>query len=228
MRICHFSDFHGHWRNLPPADLYVCTGDMLDNYGTGEYGRIEASGEALEQTRWLNEEWAEGGLRGYLGSPDAPVVVVRGNHDFVEYGKFFGGDYFEINDDPTRTVEYFGFKIGGFRGIPYINGIWTDELGQIERQELVAKLPKDLDIIVSHVPPKGILADRWGCSEYTRLVHRWMHTDLQKPKLCLFGHIHEEGGMTETHEEIFFSNASLCHNELEMDDEGFVHEIFNY
>lgn len=229
MRIVHFSDFHGHWRNLPEAELYICTGDMLHNYGTGKYGHIEPVGESLKQTEWLNQEKLEGGLRQYLGTLDAPVVLVRGNHDFVEYGEFFGGEYFEINDDPTRTVEYFGFKIGGFRGIPWMGGTWSDELDQPERAKLIEALPTDLDIVVSHPPPTGILADKWGCTEYTRLVQRWMHKEREdKPKLCCFGHIHEDGCMTKELHGILFSNASLGWNELEMDDEGYVWEINQY
>lgn len=34
MRVCHASDLHGKWEQLPEADLYVLTGDMLPNFPT--------------------------------------------------------------------------------------------------------------------------------------------------------------------------------------------------
>lgn len=221
--ICHASDWHGYWYELPPADLYIFTGDMLHNYPimTGaKYdrsysfpgaGKIEVANERKKQTQWLEHEKNKGGLRRYLGDPGAPVVLVRGNHDFVDYGEYFGGDYFEVNEDSTRAKTYYGLKIGGFRGIPPIGGNWSDELNQVERLSRVSKLPDDLDIVVSHVPPKGILSCIWGCTEYAWLVNKWLYERKHKPKLCCYGHIHEDGGKFEIHGGIKFVNAACQH-----------------
>jgi len=220
-KIIHFSDWHGNWRNLPVADLYICTGDMLENYphrNQGSYHRfvdwtIKPEVERRGQAAWMGEQKRLGGLRRFLGNKDAPVVVVRGNHDFVDIGPGFGGEYFEVNHNSTRTVEYCGFKIGGFRGIPPIGGYWSDELTQSERLARVTILPEDLDIVVSHVPPKGILSDKWGCTEFAWLVTRWSYKGTG-PKLCCFGHIHEEGGIVENHDGVKYSNASCWQNEI--------------
>ena len=205
MRIVHFSDWHGHWRDLPAADLYICTGDMLRNH-TARSGRsiVVATEEGLQQ----KELGRAGNLRKFLGSPDSPVVVVRGNHDYVDLGPSFGGEYFEVNKDSSRFVEYVGLKIGGYRGAPPVDG-WIDGLLPQEMESALSTIPPDLDILVSHGPPKGILSGIYGSQVY----HDWFQTRFKQgqrlPGICCFGHIHECGEKTTKRFGVYFINASL-------------------
>jgi len=213
IKICHFSDWHGKWVKLPEADLYICTGDMLPNFFLRKRGIVNSIFEE-GQLDWIKNRPFP--FRSFLGSPDAPVVVVRGNHDFINLGPHFGGEYFEVNLDSHRSVEYCGLKIGGFRGINPLSGRWCDEFSQRTRLGMLACLPEDLDVVVSHVPPKGILAWAWGCEEYAWQVTRWEDGTDTAPKLCCFGHIHESGGKTQEGDGILFSNASCTYNEIEL------------
>lgn len=209
IRIVHFSDWHGHWEMLPKADLYICTGDMAHNHHAAFIrGRMMPD---LEEALQDEDFHKLGSLRKFLGSPDAPVVVVRGNHDYVDFGPKFGGECFEITDDPNRTVEYCGFKIGGFRGVPPV-GDWNDLLTPHQFQQRLNGLPEDLDILVTHGPPKHILSCIWGSIEYTGYFHDRYIDKKQLPKLCCFGHIHEEGRKKASHYGVLFSNASLGKN----------------
>lgn len=202
MRIVHFSDWHGAWVPLPAADLYVCTGDMLPNWPVrppdGSPRIIDRELEVEKQTAWLAELSGDaGGLRRFLARPGAPVVAVRGNHDFVDLGPWFGGDCFEIDEDPARTAEIGGLRVGGFRGIHLATGEWSDEIAVDECAARLARMPVDLDVVASHAPPLGLLDEsaspagtpiRWGACGFAAWLER------ARPRLCCFGHVHEAFG----------------------------------
>lgn len=117
MRIVHFSDWHGVYKKLPEADLYICTGDMLPNdpivsfedFSTGNrtnwnrlsgepvpFGRpvsrkIDKEHEKEFQTQWIEDFiQSDENFDELLESPSSPVLCVRGNHDFSEdYWRLF-------------------------------------------------------------------------------------------------------------------------------------------
>jgi Icc-related predicted phosphoesterase len=201
VRIVHFSDWHGAWGELPAADLYVCTGDMLPNWPVrppdGSPRIIDRALEVEEQTAWLAElSGGAGGLRRFLATPEAPVVVVRGNHDFVDFARWFGGDCFEIDENPSRTTEVHGLRLGGFRGIHFATGEWSDEIRIEDCAARAGGMPADLDIVVSHSPPLGMLDEsfddgrsiRWGACGFAAWLER------ADPRLCCFGHVHQAYG----------------------------------
>src|SRR6185369_5206106 len=96
MRIVHISDWHWRFRSVPEADLYVCTGDMYDNYPVAVRNswtkwKIDPQRERELQSADARVFVDRGGFRQWLGSPDAPVVCVRGNHDFADLTPLFDG-----------------------------------------------------------------------------------------------------------------------------------------
>jgi len=237
--ICHFSDWHNEWRTLPEADIYVCTGDMLDNYpdfqkssggwggSFGYSGRIiTASKEERLQKEWFQRSFFNKGrklgLRHWFpkSCKNNPVVVVRGNHDFTNLGPMFGGEVFEVNKDPSRTVEYCGLKFGGFRGIPWIIGEWSDEMMQTDFYEIMERIPNDLDVIVSHCPPAGFLdkyfGEKLGINAYANWINKKMITGADLPKLFCFGHIHNQNGKLEHECGSIFSNAATTKQIIEI------------
>jgi Icc-related predicted phosphoesterase len=61
------------------------------------------------------------------------------------------------------------------------------------RESVWKKVPENLDILITHGPPKGILdangkGDSVGCTRLREVV------DEKAPKLHIFGHIHESFG----------------------------------
>lgn len=241
MRVVHFSDHHTNFMRLPHADLYICTGDMLPNFpilkivvdrfkrnGTVMWDPFDGSKQPFgfiggrvfdpERERIKQDAWRVfyGNLKKLLDNPAAPVVIVRGNHDFTDLSQCFsGGPVWEINEDPSRTFEHMGFKIGGCRGIPYIQGEWSDELFDEQFDERMSHVPNDLDILVTHSPPHGIrdqFRDEHGGSQ---AVRRYVNSryygpfDVKRDPLLLhaFGHIHEHNGSEKIGDTVY-SNAA--------------------
>jgi Icc-related predicted phosphoesterase len=152
------------------------------------------------------------------------VVVCRGNHDFTDIGPYFGGDVHEIGIDPKPVFEIGGLRFGGMRGIPYMIGEWSDELHDAEWDWRVEHLPDDLDVLVTHTPPHGILdsgGSHYGCRAIRRYVDRRMDETAYrggKPlRAHLFGHVHERHGFHRFGDRgTIFSNAATTVKELDL------------
>lgn len=223
MRIVHFSDHHANFRMMPEADLYVCTGDMLPNFPkfNGPWFDIDESREIACQTKWIHGQGGPGFFRKYLSSRDAQVVVVRGNHDFIDLGEMFLGDVFEIKN-PGDSFVFHGLKISGARGINKIFGSWSDELEKFECETVFNKIPNDTDILITHAPPRGQLDyfDQVGNCGVDALasIHSksFYGTDYHSLKLHCFGHIHEDGGKTLYNGKVLCSNASCNINVIDL------------
>jgi len=214
----HISDWHGKQMDIPKADAYFVTGDMLDNYP--KYSSmhcymngmpwIETSREVFYQSKEVNALK----FRRYLGNPDAPVYIVRGNHDFVYLSNCFaGGPAFEL-DNGVTSFDFNGIKIGGFRGVTPINGDWSDELKDEELERRIANLPNNLDILLTHAPAHGILDKVGGYGRGPRVGIRPLTQYFNKQsydngtlKLHCFGHLHENFGTLKV-SNILCSNAA--------------------
>ena len=244
--IVHFSDWHGQLNNLSEADIYVVTGDILDNYPNfkrtpildgwppdpfalgGVQREIVPEKEARLQNEWFRRKFTEKGrllgLRYFFpkNCKHNPVVVVRGNHDFVDLGPMFGGEYFEVSDDSTRSVEYCGLKFGGFRGVDRFNNEWWGERDPQRIGKDIEMMPDDLDVVVSHAPPHGILdmgyGEHIGSHEFTRWINERLYDEDKKmPRLFCFGHAHDGRGRLETDDGTVFSNAACGKHIIELD-----------
>jgi Icc-related predicted phosphoesterase len=74
---------------------------------------------------------------------------------------------------------------------------------EADRERAFHNIPGDTDILISHVPPLGILDGGQGCSALRRVVIR------VKPKLHCFGHIHSAYGVQPTKNTLFVNAAIL-------------------
>lgn len=232
IKITHGSDWHGKVPDLPPADLYILTGDMLKNYpvfdGAGCSSKIDRRVERRDQGRYIRDN--SGRLRDHLGNKDAPVVFVRGNHDFVNLFSWAGGEVYEFGTTPS-VFEILGLRIGGFRGVPAINGAWSDELSQEQDSDRALSMQSDIDFLVTHPPPNGVkdtisvsnnyhLGSQGIANWFTRQMY---YSDKRRVKAHFFGHIHESFGMEEkkVHEGVepsmYFSNAAT----------GYINYVWN-
>ncbi len=126
----------------------------------------------------------------------APLLVaVTGNMDDAAVAKYLR-DKGVLLDGRVRRIDEPMFA--GLGGLDF-----ASSLSNLRR--LLEREPVDIDILVSHHPPKGILDRtfiglRIGLKELRKLVE-----DL-KPKAHLFGHIHEARGV-EVRNGIVFVNA---------------------
>lgn len=239
IQICHISDWHGKISFLPKADIYVVTGDMLPNFPQEEILSLEKSkvvkydpydpagsrplghylgriidkqSEMKRQKQWcLNNPFRKS--TGIL--ENSPVVVVKGNHDFINLEEWIGGDVYEILN-PSQSFDVLGLKFGGFKGINIISFEWDDEISRDEFSRRVSLLPKDLDVLVTHSPPFGILDGEE--ENYGSPAIRWWIDDRVRNKDPLkahfFGHVHECANVV-SHDGIIFSNAACSMNEFD-------------
>ena len=154
MKIVHFGGWLGNWSKLPAADLYICTGNMLPNYPV----RFDVKNAARSRTDRAREIYLQAkAVRAfdagpYLGNPTAPVVVCRGNKDFVSYAKLFKSQRVYEIGETEGSFYVCGVNIAGMRGTPVTSYTkrWVDEVLPGEWEAKAAKIPKKIDILVTH------------------------------------------------------------------------------
>ena len=203
-RIVCLSDTHNCNEQIavPDGDILIHSGDAV------------ISGTTLELQKFSY----------WFGSlPHKTKIFVAGNHDWV----------FELQNEKARNilpkdVIYLqdssavvdGLKIYGSPWQPRFFD-WAFNLNRgpeiAEKWELI---PDDIDILITHGPPNGILDlvprkgwdENTGCEELRKRVEEI--AKLGRLKLHIFGHIHCGYGV---HEEfgVRFVNASNCDESYE-------------
>jgi len=230
VRVVHASDWHWGFQQCPEADLYVFTGDMLPNHrikdrdkGSYTYGQYttDPEHERLYQAQDIREFLFKGGMRRFLASPDAPIVCVRGNHDFVDLAPMFEGCNFrhEFVDNEVIGVDCGGtmLSVTGHRGIPWINGRWSDETPRPELLERVRAMTcEGVDLVLTHYSAMGVL-DKAGSHLGLEGMASALGNRILPGGAHCFGHIHECGGRVEQLGDIWFSNAATSVNILEIE-----------
>ncbi len=208
MRIVHFSDWHWRFRDLPEADLYVCTGDMYDNYPVINRDRRGPMGRySIHPAREIELQLADarvfvgsGGFRQRLGSPNAPIVCVRGNHDFTDLAPLFEGCNLVHEFIDNEVVEVLGLRITGHRGIPRIFGTWSDEVTRSLLMERV-RCMESCDLFLTHYPPSGMIDYEIIRGRIESYGLEGMLEELEARMgvrgIHCFGHIHGCGGVVK-------------------------------
>jgi len=175
-RIVAIADTHNRHAQLelPDGDVLIHAGDMT---GRGTPRELEQVAD------WLRAQ------------PHRHKVVIAGNHDFAlqrqpaEARALFHGLHFL--EDSEVTVE--GLRIWGSPWQPWFHD-WAFNLRR--GPEIDAKwqlIPEGVEVLVTHGPPHGYgdivyRGERVGCEDLTRQLDR------VRPRLHLFGHIHEDKG----------------------------------
>jgi Icc-related predicted phosphoesterase len=191
MRIVLISDTHGLHTELqvPDGDILIHAGDICMTGGIPEVSNFNI---------WL----------GTL--PHRHKIIIAGNHDFsfekearASRKELTNGRYLQ---DSFVMCE--GLKIYGSPWQPW----FYDWAFNLERGAEIKKkwdlIPEDVDILVTHGPPFGILdtasdGQSVGCKDLLERVA------MIKPKIHAFGHIHPAYGEVEK-DGIKFANCSVC------------------
>jgi Icc-related predicted phosphoesterase len=188
MRIVCVSDTHGRHRltDVPDGDVLVHGGDLT------AHGSLK---DVEEFDRWL----------GTL--PHKHKVVICGNHDWC-----FRDKPAEARARITNAtyLEDSGCEIAGlkFYGSPW-TPLFFDWAFMLSESELAAKwalIPSGLDVLITHGPPHGVL-DLTNRGEDAGSLSLFQRVYEVKPRLHVFGHIHEAAGRFEFGGTIFL-NAS--------------------
>lgn len=194
MNIVCISDLHGHLPELPSCDLLIIAGDICP----------VANHTVDRQQRWLKTEF-----RQWLEVQNADRIVgVWGNHDLIaeSHPERLPLLPWDVLTDELITVH--GLRI---YGMPWQRRFydWAFNLDEPDLDAKYAAIP-DCDVIVSHGPPFSY----GDCCENGQVGSQSLlaRIDEIKPKLVVYGHIHEGAGFYQRGESILV-NASVMDGE---------------
>src|SRR4051794_2538142 len=174
------SDLHGHLPSVPPCDLLLLAGDLcpVSDHSTST------------QAQFLGgpfKDWLEKG-------PAKQVVGIAGNHDFIferDPEQVPRGLRWTYLQDASAVLG--GLKVHGTPWQPWFYD-WAFNLRtEEEMAERWAMILDDTDILVCHGPPRGygdltVRGDHTGSTSLLERIER------VRPRLVVFGHIHEGHG----------------------------------
>ena len=193
MKITALSDLHGYLpTNVPPADVVIIAGDVCpDVTGSAQPGRhLMAARGQLEFLRTQFAPWLE-------RLPAERVVLVWGNHDYA--GELPTSSLPALRADvlTDRGIEIDGISIYGSPWTFMMPDVWAFDAPEDQIDGYLQAMPARVDILVTHGPPHGVLdrlisGKRVGSHAIKSAVER------VKPRLHIFGHIHESRGQEGT------------------------------
>jgi len=211
MIIDCISDLHGEFPELEGGDLLIIAGDCTSNDSVAAWNYFF---DMVERQDYKHK------------------VMIAGNHDnsCKQWVTSDDSIYDLIEDKPfisylcDSEIEIEGLKIWGS---PWSN--WFPQVNphckafMATEQELAKKwamIPSDTDILVTHGPPFEVLdwVRRYdtGMTDYTGSFSLKDHVIRRvKPKIHVFGHIHEHGGQIVKDRGITFVNASIMNERYE-------------
>ena len=193
--ICIISDTHMKHKFLSlknyEADVLVHCGDLTDNGGSGAMQQFFDWFGALDQFK--------------------NKICIAGNHDWIfERNNVQGRNlvpdnviYLEDEEVVIDNIKFYGTPVQKH----FCN--WAFNRDESKMAQHWAAIPDDTDVLITHSPPYSILdlvpwqGECHGSpSLYKEVVERI------KPKISLFGHIHEGYGI-KVIENTTFINASV-------------------
>ena len=180
MRIVAVADTHMGHRELqvPDGDVFIHAGDLC---------RFGILPELEEAARWIR------------ALPHRHKIVVAGNHDWAFVNEREAAR--ALFDD----VTYLEDTSAHIRGLHFYGSPWQPEFYNwafnLPRgpalAEKWARIPPDVDVLITHGPPRGLgdiagfgaRAHSTGCDDLLARVRT------VRPRLHMYGHIHEDGGV---------------------------------
>jgi predicted phosphodiesterase len=191
MRLVCISDTHALHEELdvPHGDVLVHAGDFTMSGRESEIRAFDA---------WLGR------------LPHPRKIVVAGNHDWLFQREPANARSLITN---AEYLEDSGATIDGVRfwGAPWQPWFFDWAFNLRRGPEIAARwalVPAETDVLITHGPPRGVLdvVDRGesvGCEDLLRELGRI------RPRVHVFGHIHESYGRAEKDGRISV-NASSC------------------
>ncbi len=177
MRIVAVADTRLYHRELrvPDGDVFVHAGDLCRS------GHVRELAIALD---WIAE------------LPHRRKIVVAGNHDWA-----FVRDRVTALRLLGPGVVYLEDECLDIGGVSFWGSPWQPEFCSwafnLPRGKALAEkwalIPEPVDVLVTHGPPQGI-GDRTSTERREGCTDLLVRVQQVRPRLHLFGHIHEDGG----------------------------------
>ncbi len=192
MKVIAISDTHGYHDllTLPSGDVLIHAGDVSSQ------GSKQEVQDFLQWFSDLNYEHK---------------IFIAGNHDFF-FERADSDMITYIIPDNVIYLNDSGISIGGLNiwGSP-VTPWFFDWAFNRHRGADIKKhwdlIPQNTDILITHGPVYGVLdrtihGQRVGCEVLKEAIH------VIKPKIHIFGHIHESYGQVQTMDTLYI-NASV-------------------
>ena len=207
MKIIFISDTHGQHSqlNLPEGDMVIHAGDVSKRGGMNEIEDFLGWFESL---------------------PHAHKIFTVGNHDFL--AEMNPSVFRQLIPDNCIYLENTGVVVEGIRlwGSPITPWFYDWAFNRQRGADIAknwAKIPLDTDIVITHGPPHDILdmtirGDLTGCEDLKNRL------DAVKPRIHVFGHIHEAYGQ-KTIGETTFINASVLNEHYKLTNAPIVFDF---
>lgn len=186
MIIDAVSDLHGFHPELERGDMLIIAGDLTAK---------DEPEEHADFAEWLDVQ------------PYRMKIVIAGNHDNHIDADLIGclrNCYYLQDSD----IELEGLKIWGspyslwFHGVnPRCKAFMGTESDLKKKYDAI---PDDIDILITHTPPYGVLDEGYGSKSLLETLDR------VKPKIHIFGHIHEQGAKSMLYKHI--GSNTTCYN----------------
>lgn len=200
MIIDCISDLHGYYPDLEGGDLLILAGDCTANDSLENWHKF---------FDWFEKQVYK------------KKVLIAGNHDnWCKYwalsGTFDDITYQQMYNEEKPMFDYLCDSGTEFEGLKIWGSPWTTtfvgmnphcKAFTVHTDEQLAdkfeKIPHDTDILITHSPPFGVL-DLVPYKQFTkgaehcgsRYLYAWFKY-VGRPKLHVFGHIHEGYGVEE-------------------------------
>ena len=152
--------------------------------------------------------------------------MIAGNHDFC-FEKYPDECRSILSDAGIIYLEDEAIELDGvvFYGIPWtpIFRDWAFMASPDGLAERWSHVPHGTDVLISHGPPRGILDVTEDGESVGSVAHRARVRTI-RPKLNVFGHIHETYG-SERHYEVDYVNATLVNFQYEMVNQPVLYDL---
>lgn len=192
MRVVAISDLHGRLPDVPTCDLLLLAGDICPDYrGTAIPAFRPLVAE--RQSVWLREVFSP-----WLGrQPCQHTIMCWGNHDYV--GELPANSRAALAADvlTDQSVTWRGLYVYATPWTHFVPGVWAFDVPPRELAARNADIPNDTDVLITHGPPYGVL-DTNSAGEHCGSRSLLEATVRVRPKLHVFGHIHEARGQRGT------------------------------
>ena len=191
LTLVAISDTHGLHGELeiPAGDVLVHAGDFTMH---GAMGEVAAFNDFL------------------AAQPHAHKLVIAGNHDFCCEGNAaeIRAAFTAASSLQDESVEIEGWRFYGSPWQPWFMDMAFNLREDSARAAAWASIPAATDVLVTHTPPGGTgdltsLGEYVGCTELPAALRR------VRPRVHLFGHIHEAYGVREMDGTVY-ANACSC------------------
>jgi Icc-related predicted phosphoesterase len=201
MVVALTSDWHGMLPDeIPECDAMIVAGDICPDFI-----------DPMQQPRWLMNEFPDW-VREHIPIT-IPIYATWGNHDWTQELTRETEEYWPTN---IKMIVDDWHPINGRKVwfSPWCQNLprWAWNLSDEAATKAYARIPPDIDIIVSHAPPFGAgdslhwSATKYGLPKGTRVGSKELAArikELSQLRMVICGHIHEDRGVHLGDVEVF-------------------------